>query len=76
MMGLVLALERLAGRVEDLGGWAGKIGNLVVVGRPERPRTRDPRGQHWDLLSGNLAQDVVCQSSGLAGGFGRPGSAA
>lgn len=71
MMVLAKAPGRPAGRVEEQDD--GKVGSLAVEGRLEKPRTRDPAGQHLDLLNGSLVSRVVFQSSGLVGACGRLG---
>ena len=71
MMGPAIALEMLAGRVEE---WhAGMIGRLEVEGQLGRLRTRGLGGLRLDLLSESLVLDLVVLPSGLAGGCGRLG---
>ena len=76
MMGLVLAREMLAGKVEERHDEAGMIGRLEEEDQLGRLRTRDLGGLHLDLLSGSLVLGLVVLSSGLAGVSGRLGSAA
>ena len=71
MMGPAIALEMLAGRVEE---WhAGMIGRLEVEGQLGRLRTRGLGGLRLGLLSESLVLGLVVLLSGLAGGCGRLG---
>jgi hypothetical protein len=69
MMGLVIALDMLAGKVEERH--AGMIGRLEVGDQLGRLRTRDQGGLHLGLLSESLVLGLVVLSSGLAGACGR-----
>jgi hypothetical protein len=73
MMGLVIAPETLAGKVEDEVGMTGR---LEEEDQPGRLQTRDLGGLHLDLLSESLVLGLVVLSSGLVGECGRPGFAA
>lgn len=65
MMGLVIARDMLAGKVEERH--AEMIGRLEEEDRLGRLRTRDQGGLHLDLLSGSLVLGLVVLLNGLAG---------
>jgi hypothetical protein len=71
MMGLVIAPDMLAGKLEERH--AGMIGRLEEADRLGKLRTRDLGGLHLGLLSESLVLGLVVLSSGLAGGCGRLG---
>lgn len=73
MMGLAIAPERLAGKVEERHGEVGMIERLEEGGRLGRLRTRDLEGLRLGLLSGSLVLGLVVLLSGLAGGCDRLG---
>lgn len=69
MVGLVIALEMLAGRVEERH--VGMTGRLEEEDQLERLRTRDLGGLHLGLLIESLALGLVVLSGGLAGVCGQ-----
>ena len=71
MMGLVIALEMLAGKAEERH--VGMTGKLEEEDQPGRLRTRDPEVLHLGLLSGSLVLGLVVLLIDLAGVCGRPG---
>ena len=75
-MHLAIAPGMLAAKVDERHGEAGMIEKLQEGEQLGRLRTRDPGGLHLDPLNESLVLGLVVLPSGLAGGCGRPGSAA
>jgi hypothetical protein len=70
-MGLVIAVEMPAGKVEEQHGEAGMTGRLEVEDQLGRLRTRGPGGLRSDLLSESPVLGLVVLVSGLAVMCGR-----
>ena len=71
MTGLVIALDMLAGKVEERQDEVGMTGRLEEGGQLGRLRTRDLEDLHLGLLSESLALGLVGLLSGLAVVCGR-----